>query len=128
MVECIMEAKSLIIELVPSEKRKPFLQNFWDSVENFVFSTKPVFILTKEFQEEALICGSFFLYWKECVLELEEINTPLARQYKIALVKHLWLNNDSFLASVYVDLRLQALNPPLLSIEQKERAIVCILF
>lgn len=70
--------------------------------------------------------GSFYLYWKECTLELEDICSSLAKQLNRALKdrQHMWMDNEAFLAALYMDLRLNDFNPPVLNPDQQERAIV----
>lgn len=128
MVDCLRQQKEFILSLLTPDLQKQFGTRFWLTVDQFVEATKPVYILTKRIQEEALTCGSFYLFWKECTLELEEINSTLARQLNEALQErqHMWMDNDAFLAALYMDQRLNDFNPPVLNHDQQEAAIVSI--
>ena len=126
MVQRIADEKNFILSLLTLDLQKQFNDKFWQMVDRFVVVTKPLYFLTKRIQEEDLICGSMYLYWKECCLELEELNDPLAKQLLSALKnrQNLWFDNAAFLAALYVDPRLQDFTPPVLSADQKEEAIV----
>lgn len=130
MVQRIADEKAFILSLLPLDLQKEYNEKFWHMVERFVTVTKPLYFLTKRIQKEDLICGSMYLYWKECCLELEELNDPLANQLLSALKnrQNLWFDNAAFLAALFVDPRLQDFDPPVLSADQKEVAIVSILF
>ena len=128
MVECIGSQMDHIRSLLSDELNERFDDEFWNFVSDFIESVKPVFILTKRIQEQNLTCGDFYLYWYECVLHLTELKTPLADQLVIALDqrKHMWFKNKAFLAALYVDVRLNCFNPPILSQDEKEVAMVSI--
>lgn len=126
MVQRILDLKDFILAILPADILKTFNNSFWKAVDNFVTSTKPVFILSKRVQEESLTCGSFYLYWQECCLELTEIGTTLAKQLENCLQKrnYMWFDNPAFMAALLVDPRLSGFHPSILSVEQKEQAIV----
>lgn len=129
MVHRIAGEKNFIQSLLSVDLQKDYNEKFWSMVERFVIVTKPLYILTKRIQTEDLICGSMYLYWKECCLELEEINDALANQLLDALKnrQYLWFDNPAFLTALYVDPRLHDFEPLVLSTDQKEVAIVSIL-
>lgn len=126
MVKRIKDQQEFIRSMLSEELQREFNEKFWIMVDRFVHVTTPLYLLTKRIQEESLICGSMFLYWKECCLELEEIDDPLAGQLHDALVnrQHMWFDNPAFLAALFVDPRLNDFQPPVLTAEQKEVAIV----
>lgn len=126
MVECLYQQQGCINDLLAQDLQKLYNANYWKRVEQFVTAAKPLFILTKRIQEEALTCGTFFLYWKECCLELEDANDMLARQLLEALLKRqpMWFDNPAFHAALYMDPRLNEFDPPVLTQDQKEKAIV----
>nr|XP_029715867.1 uncharacterized protein LOC115259432 [Aedes albopictus] len=129
MVDCLRHQKDFIMSLLTPDLKKQFGARFWSTVDQFVQATRPVYVLTKRIQEEALTSGSFYLYWKECTLELEDICSSLAKQLNRALKdrQHMWMDNEAFLAALYMDLRLNDFNPPVLNPDQQERAIKHIL-
>lgn len=126
MVDCLLQQQDFIIGLLSPNIQKVYNANYWKRVEQFISVTTPLYILTKRIQEETLTCGSFYLYWKECCLELEEMQVTLAKQLLEALVqrKSMWFDNPAFYAALMVDLRLNEFDPPVLTTEQKEEAIV----
>lgn len=128
MVSCINKQKAFIQELLPADLQNEYNEKFWITVERFVRSTLPLYILTKRVQEEALTGGTMYLSWKECCLELAEINDPLAKQLIEALHKRqgMWFDNPAFIAALYVDPRIHEFDPPVLSADQKETAVVSI--
>lgn len=126
MVNRIDEQKEFVQGLLPADLQREFNDKFWTSVERFVKATRPLYLLTKRIQEESLTCGTMFLYWKECCLELAEMNDSLGNQLLDALQnrQNMWFDNPAFLAALYVDPRLNCFVPPLLTQDQKEVAIV----
>lgn len=126
MVARIHEQKEFVQGLLPADLQREFNDKFWKSVERFVKVTLPLYLLTKRIQEESLTYGSMFLYWKECCLELTEMNDSLGNQLLKALQnrQHMWIDNPAFLAALYVDPRLNGFEPPILTQDQKEIAIV----
>lgn len=126
MVDCLYQQQESINDLLTQELQKLYNANYWKRVEQFVTAAKPLYILTKRIQEEALTCGTFFQNWKECCLELEDTEDTLARQLLEALLKRqpMWFDNPAFYAALYVDPRLNEFEPPVLTLDQKEEAIV----
>lgn len=130
MVNRIKELQPCILELLPANLQKEYNEKFWQTVDRFVQSTFPLYILTKRIQEESLTCGTMYLCWKECCLELAEIRDPLAKQLLEALQKRqgMWFDNPAFLAALFVDPRMHEFDPPVLSANQKEIAVVSITY
>nr|XP_029728496.1 uncharacterized protein LOC115266400 [Aedes albopictus] len=125
MVQRILDEKQFILSMLSTDLLKDFSDKFWTMVDRFVYVTKPLYLLTKRIQEETLICGTMYLYRKECCLELEEMEDPLSAQLYEALQKrqHMWFQNPAFLSAIYVDPRLSDFEPPILSTEQKATAV-----
>ncbi|XP_055527128.1 uncharacterized protein LOC129719753 [Wyeomyia smithii] len=125
MINRLQDEKDFIISLLPPQLLKSFNTKFWQRVDQFVLAAKPVYILTKRIQEETLLCGSFYLYWQECCLELQEIGDTISKRLLKALNhrRHMWMDNAVFLAALYVDPRLTDFEPAVLTSEQKETAI-----
>lgn len=70
--------------------------------------------------------GDFYRDWLTCEIELEEIASPTALQLHAAMQnpKKLFLQNDAFVAALYLDPRFNFINSPVMSEEQKNRALV----
>lgn len=126
MVKRLEDEKTFIFSLLSPDLLREFNVKFWTMINRFVVVTKPLYLLTKRVQEKSLTCGSMFLFWKECCLELQEIDDSLASQLHEALNnrQYMWFQNPAFLAALYVDPRLNDFEPPILSASQKEEAIV----
>ncbi|XP_033225551.1 uncharacterized protein LOC117178291 [Belonocnema kinseyi] len=81
----------------------------------------PAKIATKRLQEENLLLTDFIVAWKQCMFEIQEVNTSLAK----SLVKNMEtrlqtpMESEVLLAAMLLDLRVCTL----LTIEQEEQAI-----
>lgn len=126
MVKRIEDQKDFVQGLLPAELQREFNDKFWMTIERFVKATFPVYLLTKRIQEESLTCGTMYLYWKECCLELAEMNDSLGNKLLEALQNRqgMWFDNPAFMAALFVDPRLNEFDPPVLTQDQKEEAVV----
>jgi hypothetical protein len=118
----LLELKEFCVDMARNELKELHLsQSDWDKIKEICAALLPAKIATKIMQEEQLVFGDFFKAWLRCKLETKSINTNFATALaaKMTIREALLLDNDAFLAAIFMDPRFQIT----LSAEKKERAI-----
>lgn len=100
----------------------------WTFVERFATAFKPLAECTTHMQKEQYVIGDFFRDWLKCELDLNEImnSNKYANDlhHAMGLRKCKLLQHDAFVAALYVDPRFNFQGTPLLTINQKNTAMV----
>lgn len=101
----------------------------WNFVNIFIQTFKPLVECTHKLQGEQYVIGDFYRDWLSCELELLEL-VEANNDYALTLVnsvkyrKDMFLQNEAFLAAIYVDPRFNFLHSPYFNKTQKYKAVV----
>ncbi|XP_011186780.2 uncharacterized protein LOC105214818 [Zeugodacus cucurbitae] len=95
----------------------------WQFVSNFIKAFQPLAQCTKRMQSEQYIFGDFYRDWLSCELELSDLGAsiPYAAQLHAAMTtrKQILMENDAFIAALYLDPRFNFQGSMMLSAQQK---------
>lgn len=100
----------------------------WIFVESFAIAFKPLAECTKHMQKEQYVLGDFFRDWLKCEFDLVEMlhtNANAKALYNaMGIRKCKLLENNAFVAALYLDPRFNFHGTPLLTPEQQKNAMV----
>ncbi|XP_037943634.1 uncharacterized protein LOC119676468 [Teleopsis dalmanni] len=103
----------------------------WNFITSFVVAFNPFVTCTKKMQTEQYVIGDFYRDWLCCEIDLEDLYTitPYASLLHESMQKSkkVFLDDDAFLAALYLDPRFNFENSIVLSEEQKYTAIANLL-
>lgn len=123
MVQSLIEAKVWI------ESNNTFSVDVdWEFATKFMESFKPVSDATTMLQYKQLVMGDFYREWLVAETELEDMSSsnPIAKLLLEALKrrKEILVNNNAFIAALYIDQRFCFKSSRYLNDDQKKIAIV----
>lgn len=103
----------------------------WSFIEDFVLAFDPLANCTKQLQSEQYVVGDFYRDWIHCELQLKDLHsmTPYAELLYTAMMarKEGLIQNDAFVAAIYLDPRFNFENSVILSQDNKNAAVVSLL-
>lgn len=130
MVDSLCKHKSFYTTLLESNEMVQIPPVEWQFLEDFLNGFKPVFVATKECQEQDIIIGDFLKVWLKCQMKLEnEKSTNIYAAYlfeSLGKRKEMIFGNIAFVAGIYMDPRFNFNGSTFLTEEQKTNARVSI--
>lgn len=129
MINCLKTQKEFIIDLISDDANFEITEELWNFMEKFQKAFSPLFIATKNLQEEQLMMGDFFKIWFECEIELQQAdeNNEFSKQLLCAMQnrKKKLFENNVFVAAMYLDSSFNYSGSNIISEEEKKLAKVC---
>lgn len=128
MIERLVEQRSTIEIIIENRNDVQIDVELWEFMIDFKTSFQVIFEATVKLQNESLIIGDFYKIWKECEIELEEVQTIISNDLLLSLHKRekTLFENDAFVAAIFFDPRFNYLGSDYISDENKLRAKVSI--
>lgn len=125
MVKVIADQKDSI-QTVALNDSLNIADDLWNFMNDFTIAFKPIYDATIKLQSESLTLSDFYIVWKECELELDEIGTDLSRNlmHKMNTRQDKLLNNDALICNIYLDPRFNFEGSTYISEPEKLRAKV----
>lgn len=128
MIKCLTDQQEFIKGLIENDDEIAISEELWLFMLDFMASFKPLFIATKQLQEEQLTMGDFYRSWLECELELAsmEEDNQFAEKLLAAMAnrKKKLFENNTLIAAIYMDPRFNFVGSDLLTESEKLRAKV----
>lgn len=127
MLLCLAENKSFYEVFFQNNPSIDFNLSDWIFVEKFCEAYKPIYIATKELQESNLVIGDFYKVWLNCKIRLDALQQNAYAQTLsgcMGVREKKMLNNNHFLAGIFLDPRFNFLGTSHITNEEKAKAKV----